>query len=400
MNSNYDRGKKATLQVRFYAPGAQAPLRLDAMARQLTVSGRLGRQKLVFNHAAHADDMRVGITVAGGSHPLSVEARYPGYFHLKSHILTLVGEECNKQVGIRSLNGGISMPIEYTWSKTMRKAGVAEIIFEGDGSGGVYTLTEQGIPAGFALRIDGKEMTREQPSIELTVTYGVAVNVEILRNRDFRNKDPFKMILIASTDKNTIEWVRDRTELLFKPTPRKISGVVGGLPWSAPVTGIKAAPPLTVKCLADGVPVTADEFRGWTVDWSADGLDAVINRGKAGPFFYLAPKSNSICDCLATTGRLPVSIRLRGPFPGEEATLSIVVSVEDVPWWAKCWIFVIALAVIVFLIAWAIGIWRKNRFAKGACIEYSAQRRSKKNSPADILAGRWLDRTMACPLSS
>jgi hypothetical protein len=392
-------GDPLKIIITFFTKGNTSPIMLDGLSSKLSVTAVVADKNISLNPALTKNAMEGVITAVAGQQILSAEAKYPGYFLLKSNILTISGKACAEKVnaGIQSSEGE-PISLSYIWADSMNQGAKSSLVVTNDGSTpeGHYTITASGLPKGVELSILGKTVSQQQPSMEIDIPHGTPVEVAFLRNRDFREDKKFTVKLTASTDRK-VKWLQQEVAYMIQPVPRSISGQLSGPAWSVPVDELESLQPVTVDCIADKKPVAADELMHWKVTGEADGIDLSILKDEKTQTVDITPKAKWGFICFTKVGVMPVQLKLHGPFPGEETEITTSVTIQDIPWWKK-WSGVISLVLTVLFLAWyLIGLLRKERFSRMAQIHYAekiATRKQLTGQFTDLLAGNWVSRYM------
>ncbi len=147
--------------IQFFKAESNEPLFLDAVNTKdlnVTVSFDTAKKQLTFDKNT-GKFFSMPFAVRPGMQTLSAETNSPGYFHLKSNILTIEGENCivdkkmvlsNNEVEVPyiyseepvSVNQSIDLKVDETGGKTLK-------------SRQDYNLSAEGIPPGIFIRIQG-----------------------------------------------------------------------------------------------------------------------------------------------------------------------------------------------------------------------------------------------------
>ncbi len=389
-------GDDLKVRASFFKNGGKNPMLLDHIASGLTVRGNLAGQEFGFVLSPDRYAMEADLKNYHGDKSLSVASRYPGYFQFKSNILTIDAEHCSVTASLRSA-AKRPIPLPYIWSDTMIKGAAARLIFAGDEPDGNYTLSFTGLPSGIAFRIRGHIVDRQHPQRELRIKHGATISVDILRDKNFREQAPFKVIVRAATTHRNVRWVQDKTALSIKPVPRRICGVIGNVPWSAPVNNLAGRRPLQVRVMVDGSPVGGEEWPKWSVGTEEKGIRMKISRDERTQQFLLAPEAAWGCDCFTATGVIPVRLRLDGPFPGDHIEIPAQLTISDVHWWLKCRTLILCVFFGLLFAWYLLRLLRKNRFASNAFIDYREfiiGHTTPRRKNTEQLAGPWYSRIL------
>lgn len=316
----------------------------------------------------NTDIMAAPLHITEGVSGITVDARYPGYFHIKSEKLSVRTRDCLKNMALEMSGGGM-VTVPYTYSADPLLAGNMELMIRGDGPSGKYRVESAKLPQGVQLEIQGKKISSAQPSAEIDLKFGQSIPINVLRDREFKAPKESDTTLTISTDNPQIQW-RDTptTTFTIKPKPRKIELVPQGLPWTAQADKMKETPPFALACLVDGSPVTPEEFETWKATGKAERIS--LQQHKETGSFVFAPQPQWWCDCFGPEGEIPVAIEVKSRFPGEMAKIDGVITLPHRFWWVKCRSLALGLLLVGIFIWWLIGIVRKPRFPKGSRVTY------------------------------
>jgi len=393
-------GDPLKVVINFFTQGNFPPIMLDGLSSKLSVKAMVANSNIHFNLAPAKDAMEGTITAVDGQQILSAEARYPGYFYLKSNILSILGKDCSdsKVSGEMQSPTGETLSLSYVWADQMEEGVKASLVVtsDDDSSDGHYKITASGLPKGVELRLLGKTLSQQQPSVDIDIRHGVPVEIAFLRNRDFREDKKFTVKLTGATDRK-IKWLTHEAAYTIQPVPRNISGHLSGLPWSVPVNELESLKPAILNVTADKKQVAADELIAWEVYGQVDGFNLEISRDAKLQGFEITPKAKWGFVCFTKTGVMPVKLTVKGPFPGEETEITANVTIQDINWWEKWQGFIFSIITILLLVWYLIGLWRKDRFSRMAQIHYEEKMALRKQSTGkftDLLAGNWFSRYM------
>lgn len=177
--------------------------------------------------------------------------------------------------------------------------------------------------------------------------------------------------------------------------PRKIE-LKGSDTWTALVTEIDKAKPLTIAPKADRNNVSSDEFKqAWTIKLIGD-PKIKIDIKKKNTHWEAQPKTYWGCPCLTPTGHIPVTFEaINTANPKESVIKTFDINIENVSWWRKCGPLVLKVLGTIFFIWYLFGIIKKPRFGRGRTIEYQRIQHSVKHRPNTIplkssFVKRWL----------
>ncbi len=382
--------------VDFFQARTSDPLSLDdTNTKGLDVKASFSSnvKSLTFDNSKK-EFLPVQFPVTPGMQTLFVEAKSPGYFHLKSNVLAIEGQDCIVSTEIALSSVDISVP--YIYSKdsipvskivTMKVASTKknQKVLKG-----IHALSADGIPTGIILRINGKDITKDNNKIELSdISYELAI--EILRNLNYQEKDASEIRFHLSAKDSMFSFTGNQADFILKPVPRNITLEPANSQWSARVSDLEQTGPFDVYLKADGNPVSKEEFDAWKIECDSSGrLSIDVTSDNTQSLFHLMPRPSLVCICWKSGGEFKVDMKGTGPFPLETCSDTVTLNIEDPSWWKKCLILILG---IVLFLWWLIGIIRKPRFAKGSVVTFQRiQDRVESRPRTESLPGKWFSR--------
>ncbi|MDP2103680.1 MAG: hypothetical protein Q8K26_02020 [Candidatus Gracilibacteria bacterium] len=373
-------GEELRVEIQFIQAGSQKVFPLDKFDGQLQLTVEAGK-KITPKRLPNTDIMAAPLTINGGVNGITVEARYPGYFHLKSRRLSVSTIDCPRNVALEMKGGGM-VTVPYTFSDAPILAGEMKLLVGGNGPSGKYLVESANLPQGVQLEIQGIKILPGQPRAEIDLEFGQEIPIKVLRDRKFKDSKESKPTLTISTANKQVQW-RDTptTTFTIKPKRRKIELVSQGLPWTAQADKMKETPPFSLACLVDGSPVTPEEFETWQATGKAEQIS--LQQHKEKDSFVFAPQPQWWCDCFGPEGEIPVAIEVKSLFPGEMAKIDGVITLPHRFWWVKCRSLALGLLLAGIFIWWLVGIIRKPRFPKGSRVAYL-----KRSRTEDLMASQ------------
>ena len=145
-----------------------------------------------------------------------------------------------------------------------------------------------------------------------------------------------------------------------------------------------------LQLLVEGKPPGKEEFSSWTASIvSQSTVPFSLARDESAGVWVLRPKAGWGGACFTPTGDQNPIIQVKSPRPGEDRQVNLVLPVSDPGWLRRCGPFAAAVLASIFLLWWLIGVVRKPRFAKGACVE---RREAERRSDTSALRGYWVMR--------
>jgi len=387
------RNDDLSVVVKFLESGSRNVLPIGPISGSLEAKALLGHDQYVLQAELTSNSLISHLKVPESPSPLSIEARYPGYFHLKSNILTIEPEDCNLAADF-SLKGDNSVSVPYTSSDNFIPADVKELLVKGNAPDGIYHLEVSGIPKGIELHIQGEKISPSENKADLHLVMGKLISFEVLENNNYRATDPQVVLLTFSTQDSHVQIGSNKISLSVYPKKRMIN-ILPGQPWKAQVDQLSKDAPSEIRVFADGQPVTPAEFENWHITRKDGCLDVNLGKLIDKSAFTLAPKYKFGCACFTPTGEIPLEFDIMGPYPDEHQTYRQVFSIIDIPWWQKCFPLICYLIIFLFLTWWILGMIRKPRFGKGSMIvfqrsvDYSKGREDATDLPGNFFY-RWI----------
>lgn len=371
-------GHKVIYRVNFLTPGGGnpgKPLISKEVEKKLDITGILGKHTVPFSKASGEDSyLSSPIEIAAGKNSLGVEARYPGYFNIKSKAMVINGENCVKDGDISSVGGKI--PVPYTRSSQFQENGTIPLkrVIIGSSEpcpGGGHTVTVSKIPKGIKLEINGKSVTRDANSTHIDLADGEELKVKIFNNNEFISGEDVKLKI--DLERSSGEPYQNSGEIVLEPIPRQIELIPNKRKWSASFDKIEKTSGPTIDLRVDGAPVSQQFFDSYDVSFSSSGrLGVEIIKDPAGTGYTLQVKPYFI-DCLTTLGEIRGTLLVKGPFPNEQKATDIVFYVEPIVWWKIYWRCILRLLLFCTTFTWLVGCIRKRRFATNARIVYQRE---------------------------
>lgn len=323
------------IAVQFYAQGTNDILPIsDAAREKLTIVPFLNGQKKDIDF--HFDETKQmfrskALNVTPGEQSLSIETSCPGYFHLKSNILTITGQKCRRDVSLIPSKDTVKVP--YVYSQSMKQVDetvnlrlqtqerTARI------QSGKYELSSAGIPPGIALDVQGRELTRSNPAVTLTgLKPGKPVQVQVLRDKSYREEAPTD-IELEITSKNQL--VKSSTcSITLLPVSRDITLTPLQDDWSASLNGLDQTEPLTLELRADGRLVNTDEYKNWSFKVQGPPqLNLDINPIQTASSIDLNLRPSGRIE----PGKKTIQVTARGPFPHDYQRTTVKLDIQNAP---------------------------------------------------------------------
>lgn len=374
--------KQVKIKLRFYQAGTSVPLVLDKnLLKKLTVKGSSNQQTIAFNfNANNAYFQSEAISIITGEQTLSVEARYPGYFHLKSNVFKVIGKECIQNMTVTMSHKSIDVPYLFATKPQPVDGETTLSITSTEKLGNVMPLiiTADGIPDGITLQIADQTLTQKNKKVTLNnYKMGNNFTVKILRNKDYRESQAKDIKLAITTENPQVRWLQNEAVLTLQPKPRDLSIEFELTDWKAKVNKLNEATPLGIQLLANGKPINVAELQLWDLALVAGQnhrlkLTFKQNQNNIKYPFQLAVSPYFGSPCFTATGNIPITIEAKGPFPSKQNTAQINLNIISIPWWKKCTPLIFKILSLLVFLWWLFGILNKKRFASSGIVTYQS----------------------------
>ena len=183
-------GDPVFYQVEFCSAskGQTVPLVIDdGIAARLEVKGSVDGKTLAFNRRqAGADYASAPEAARSGPSVLTVETKYPGYFHIKSNAITVLGKDCSLNAGMTVTDGNI--PVKYTDSTAFQPAGQFALVRQGDSYQGKHSLSIPDLPKGVQVEVQGQVISSQNDTIPINLELGKSLAGTIHTNKEFLDR--------------------------------------------------------------------------------------------------------------------------------------------------------------------------------------------------------------------
>lgn len=149
--------------------------------------------------------------------------------------------------------------------------------------------------------------------------------------------------------------------------PRKFGMEPGQAEWSAKVDRLDEAEPLRFIVTADGESVGKEELAQILPSLQVDAGEKNIHFDvkQEGDEILLQPRPHWNV-WFTDAGKIPLTLTIDGIYPNERATVKYTATVQDVPWWYRWGLPILALLLLLFFLWWLIGMIRKPRFHRNS----------------------------------
>jgi len=390
-------GDPLQIGVKLLLPNSNIPLQLSVVDRnKISVKSLMAGKTSILTYQKGVEEFRSQAKkIDQGVRTLAIEARSPGYFFLKSNVYALRGLPCRRQ-------GVLSFPrtewkLPYTFSESLEPASASVSLAVSmkrrpyEGPERVDRLYIDGLPRGVELTVNDQHISFKQPVIELPLLKdGQQLKIQIARNREYTAEKPVTVTLRLDSG-SWIEWGAPITFQLV-PQPRDVFLEVTPLQWAAPVTKMDEQPPVALRLIIDGIPVTAEEFKMWTLTDDHDGYFSLKLKRDDEKTGYTATLRNFFFSPVWTTvGDFSADFTLKGPFPLETSISHVPIHIQWVPWWERARNTVLFFLGLFAFLWWLKRILTKNRFSRSGYVEhFSRVSRRKTPSTTEYLTGNLL----------
>ncbi len=348
------------------------------MLSKIEVSAFLNGNKILLNHES-GNLFSTIIQLGDKEYSLSMQAKYPKYFHLKSEIFTIKGKKCAGKGDIISGADKIEVPYIFSKSPILAAKSFIKINQSGDKTNQLYSFEGEvfNIPEGIILKLNGQEIAKKNSKFELKdVQTGVPIHLEIFRNQQYREQNE-NIIKIKLKSKNSmLELNNDETIFKICPKPRAITieSKCAKEYLINELDGIKSK--LNINLKADGKDISFEEFKEWKIISIKTDCRVGFNieRDDNKTLFLISPRYFFNTPCFTQTGKLDFDLSAAGPFPIEPCNKKIEITVSSASLWIKCGSIIKVLLLFILIIIWIIGIIVKPRFKTNSSITYASIR--------------------------
>ena len=327
---NYCLNDPLILSINFFKAGTRDPLKLTRLnTENLIAKAIFGKfvQEFKFNSFGNTYNP-VSFKVMDQSNPLFVEAKYPGYFYLKSNVFEIIGNECVNSIRPEK----IDMNIKYTFSD-YQAAGKNEFTLEKLLSGR-FIIAALSIPEGISIQIGQNRLSSNTPQLNnLQCNLFDSHNrlpFTVYNNRHYKDSNDASVVFKF---KFPDEEVNDlQTTLILKPVDRKIK-IQTDSRLIIPIENLGEQAPFKIRLTADDVPIDEKELSQWS--FSVYPLSkrlrvAPIIKEKSQILIKPIPWLDFHCaKCFTSSGTQNLIIDMTGPFPKEKQLKKIVFVIKN-----------------------------------------------------------------------
>jgi hypothetical protein len=340
------------------------------VASGLDVHATLNRKQLSLSYDVNNKDfITKEMSITEKSNLVHIEAKYPGYFHIKSHALPIESEACEKNISAQFKD--IVIPVHYSESEIFNEVGSVNLIRSGDLYDGKSFLSAPELPEGVRLEFQGKSVESSQDIVE--VDFKPEIKIKVLTNKQFISTQSVSFGLKLSTNNPRVK-IAGSGVVVLQPQPRKIALVPVEELWACKFDKVGETAGPIYSVVVDDQKILKEQLENYSLIASTDkriNIEAVTPISgdgfqlKVEPFFVRG---------LTDVGNIPVLLELSGPLAGEKTTLKVVLHIEELSLWERLRFTLLALLGLLILLMWLIGCIRKNRFSGTSYIEYTEKK--------------------------
>ena len=392
--TNYCLGDPLILSINFIKAGTREPLKLTQLnTKELSATAFFGEDKQPFSFNAFEKIYDpVSFKVNHLSQSLSVEAKYPGYFYLKSNVFDITGKECECSVSLDK----IDMNVKYAFSND-HAAGKNELIVKKVISDR-FSITASNIPAGLSIAFGEQRLSKDNQKIDLQPTFLDNHNrlpFTVYNNRHYKDAyDSQVSFRLNFTDDNTTL----QTVLLLKPVPREIKLQPNSRVRKIQIEKLGEQPPFKISLTADDEIVSSEELALWS--FSARPLSkrlrikpVVVDKSQI--LVKPLPWRDMYCSkCITSSGKLSLALQMTGPFPKEQQEQTFDFEIVNDNWvltfFKVCLLQIMIIFAICLLGFLGIRLCQKAKFEPNAAITYTKYEGKDTSRPSTkILKIKW-----------
>ncbi len=233
-----------------------------------------------------------------------------------------------------------------------------------------YKIHGDNIPKGIEIRFGNKVLSSSNTTIVIPFRYNKKITYSVWRNKDFRIDDT--EIVELTIDKGG-EAVNNIIPIKITPKNRNITFQIDASFTNIPLDKLEESDPLPIKILADGVEISKKEYEKFELDADADGIYSNSFRRDNKTYIKLYPEYfMGIVPMLCKTKVGDVSIVVgvdEGYYPNDRGEQILTVNIGDISWWDKCKIVIRNILIVLFIIWYIFGLFKKDRFDKNRKIQ-------------------------------
>lgn len=359
------------------------------VAKGLSIKGTFNGETAFFIYDEKSSNFSSSVYVMDErENSLRVEASYPGYFQIKSNVISLVQKKCGKDVEI--IVDGEPIAVKHSTREEYHKAGSVSLRRQGDNYSGRETLSVPDLPEGVMLQVQGKTIRTAGDEVEIDLDS--PAEVTILTNDQFVAVEQIAFKLDVTADDSYVK-IKNSEQVVLRPQSRKVELIAeNDKKWYAEYLELGDVPGPIFYAVVDGQRISMSEQSSFQLSAVTDnriGLQVVPGENGSGYRLRVDPY---FIHCLTAIGDIPVQLTLQGTLPSEKVEKSVVISIEELSWWDRCLGTLIVLSCVLFLFIWLLACYRKNRFRSTAFIEYKNEkigiRQKKRPGRFSLSAGK------------
>lgn len=330
--------------------GRREPLDLSGagIAPNFTLNDGLTSRDMTFDEPSQRARADAGPYLQPGQYSLSVVARLEGLSYVRSEDLIL---QVDPVVAVSPALTG-----RHLMACPDCPAGRVDVML-GDGGpvrdlyaieaavpdapgGGRYRLALEGrLPTGVELvGADGSPVLNKGGEVDVTLVPNKPLPLLLRYDDDYREEKPSRLVLSLVAAQ---EGLTGRGELALElvPTIAAMRLVEDGhtlpdpsAPFSQPVTEVGDGNGLYVAAEGLRAPLSREHLRVTSPTGLPLSFEAVDDRR-----ILIRPRKRFWCDCVTPSGRQEIVVDYQNPRSGQRDDLSLMVMIEPVPWWQRCW---------------------------------------------------------------
>ena len=305
---------------------------------------------------------------------ISIRAVSHGYFDLKSDVFKINAQRRSRNVTATLSPSAVN--VIYSYCDTPKEVAPVSVNLSNVRNKSRVKFIARDIPEGITLSSQ-KKSSSTGSSAEATYLAGSPVTIYLYRDKHFILPAPAEFSLeIQFPDDSELRIANTNTKIKIIPQKRNIEFVPDRTAWNGSVVATQKIPPLILRLSENGKFIDLNKEK-WTVNTkSNDDAEFLLSHNpKHGEGYALSPDFGSLVPPLpASAGEFPIQINWQGPFPGENFSSRVVLSMLDADLWIK-YKWLAGFILIFFCVAWF--IWRlfaKRRFSRDAKIEFKTIR--------------------------
>ena len=376
-------GDEVELRVHFSVPGQSGTLSITPEIADgpngLKVKGKLSgadsRGVEFEKHSSGDYYYSEPLKLKPGKTTLSVDAKHAGYFQKKA-IYVLNGEKGNCKLSAEARFDPPAIHVTYQPEDGFNDVGGSELHRGGDSYTANHTISISKLPAGVEVFIGGQAITANKP-LAIPFEHGRPLDVKVRTNKEF--KAAATLHFQIETDNSKVRSIPPaQLHITLGARALRIDeqpeGPGGKLKTQPDELGKMQTGP-SFALLVDNNAVQGQERGNYelTARFPAPFVKADVKEHPTQPGQYHVVFQQGILSrlllFLIEPGRTSITVRAKGPGPGEEASGDVSIIVEDIGWRKYLPLAVLTLCTI-FALWWINACRKKPRFGKRSHIDF------------------------------